>query len=115
MRQTRPRLQSLLRTLKIMIVRSVAKPVTFLQLPDHRTFPKEEVHRKEVPHGIFFIPMQRKSIADHVQYQQNCYNGNEEKCNWQNGGRNTTNIRLHLSNYHTQQFKELQSEKNKTC
>jgi hypothetical protein len=48
-----------------------------------------------------------------VQYQHNCYNGNEEKCNWQNGGRDTTNIRLHLSNYHPQRFEELQSEKTR--
>lgn len=66
--------------------------------------------QKRSPTWNFFIPM-----ADHVQYQHNCYNGNEEKCNWQNGGRDTTNIRLHLSNYHPQQFEELQSEKNKTC
>lgn len=40
-------------------------------------------------------------------------NGNEEKCNWKNGGRNTTNMRLHLTKYHPQQFKELQSEETR--
>lgn len=39
--------------------------------------------------------------------------GKEEKCVYLNKGRNTTNMKLHLSNYHPEQFKQFQSEERK--
>jgi hypothetical protein len=39
--------------------------------------------------------------------------GKEKKCTYSNKGRNTTNMRLHLNNYHPEQLKHLQSEELK--
>ncbi|KZR99099.1 Uncharacterized protein APZ42_005187, partial [Daphnia magna] len=39
--------------------------------------------------------------------------GKEKKCTYSNKGRNTTNMRLHLNNYHPEQLKQLQSEELK--